>query len=172
MLPPSALPYSQFASGGGSAVQVWGWSSQCPEQCPVMSALLGTWWPRAPLSEQELSVHLLHFITAWIFCLSCRPPPPQLTVGLTVSVLSAGQTGAAGLAGSCRAAWLGWVPWLRGQTWAVWAAWRAGECCVMLPRPHGDPRECRAGSCCGARSTPSFVSAGAAGLPWGPGAGW
>lgn len=106
------------------------------------------------------------------------PPPsacsqvPQLTVGLTVPVLSAGQTGAAGLAGSCRAAWLGWVPWLRGQTWAVWAAWRAGECCVMLPRPHGDPRECRAGSCCGARSTPSFVSAGAAGLPWGPGAGW
>lgn len=108
----------------------------------------------------------------WVLQNSRCPPPPQLTVGLTVSVLSAGQTGAAGLAGSCRTAWLGWVPWLRGQTWAVWAAWRAGECCVMLPRPHGDPRECRAGSCCGARSTPSFVSAGAAGLPWGPGAGW
>lgn len=85
--------------------------------------------------------HSMHF---WLSCShpSACSQVPQLTEGLMVLVLSAGQARAAGLAGSCRAAWFRWVLWLGGQTWAVWTAWRAGECCVMLPRLHSDPREC------------------------------
>ena len=143
----------------------------CDEH-PVGHVVAGGTAVRARAQCSSSPVH--HSMDFWLSCPhpSACSQVPQLTEGLMVLVLSAGQTRAAGLARSCRAAWLGWVPWLGGQTWAVWAAWRAGECCVMLPRPHSDPRECGAGSCCIAQPIPSFISAGAAGLPWGPGADW